>query len=98
MGGAKKPVVVPASPMKVKTRRLKAESGTYHARCDSCIVLSSSGVIRVETAKDGDSGIKLIVGKVYRVQSATGHHDMTYVGKSFTGKHTFQHSNGEFAF
>ncbi len=50
------------------------------------------------TAKSADSGISLIIGKVYHVHSATGHHEMAYLGKTFTGKHTFQDSSGEYAF
>ena len=50
------------------------------------------------TVKGVHSSIKLIVGKVYRVYSDTGYHEMTYLGKTFTGKHSFQHSNGEYAF
>jgi hypothetical protein len=48
------------------------------------------------TAKSAD--VKLVIGKVYHVHSATGDHEMKYMGKTFTGKHTFQHSSGEYAF
>ncbi|HEY2546981.1 MAG TPA: hypothetical protein VGI46_13015 [Candidatus Acidoferrum sp.] len=50
------------------------------------------------TVDSDGSDVKLIVGKIYHVHSATGHHEMTYVGKTFTGKHTFQDSSGEYAF
>jgi len=50
------------------------------------------------TVKGSDSGLKLIIGKIYHVHSATGDHEMTYLGKTFTGKHTFKDPSGEYAF